>query len=95
MEARLLLELLIETATELGMEVRRAPRSEGSSADPRVRSGFCRVAGNPWVILAADDPPEFQVQLLARVLRENAASELDARYLPPVVRTVIAGTTTA
>ena len=91
MEARQLLELLIETAGDVGLEVRRATRANLAPSEPLPRSGLCRVGGIPWVVLAPDDPPEYQVELLGRALRESAGTDLEARYLPPAVRTVIAG----
>ena len=95
MERGPLLELLIETAGELGIEVRRAGRGDTLQSEPAPRSGVCKVAGNPWVVLATDDPVEFQIELLAGAVREIAGSALEARYLPPAVRTVIAGAGTS
>ena len=88
-----LLELLLETAPEFGLQVRRASRADLAPSDPLPRSGFCRVAGVPWVVLAPDEPAEVQIELLARALRESAGPELESRYLPPALRTVIAGST--
>ena len=90
MESEQLLELLIETAGEVGIEVRRASRGDRGPSEPLPKSGFCRVAGNPWVVLATDDPAAFQVELLARALKETVGPALETRYLAPVVRTVIA-----
>jgi len=90
MESEQLLELLIETAGELGLEVRRASSSDCGPSEPLPKSGFCRVAGNPWVVLATDDPTSFQVELLAQALRETAGPALETRYLAPAIRSVIA-----
>ena len=90
MESRCLVELLIETANQLGLEVRYARRSDRPPSEPPLRSGLCKVAGTPWVVLATDDPLEFQIETLAGALRESAVPEIESLYLPPIVRTVIA-----
>lgn len=95
MESEQLLDLLIETAGQVGLEVRKAKPGDRAPSDPPPKSGICRVAGNPWVVLASEDPTEFQVELLARALRETAGPALEERYLAPVVRTVIAGSRTS
>jgi hypothetical protein len=78
-----LLEALVALAREVGLEVGVA------SAGDDATSGVCRLRGRIWVLLAKGDPPERCVAVLAGALREHAAAECEARYLPPAVRSVL------
>lgn len=56
-----------------------------------VASGACRVRGRVWVILAARDPVEEHIEVLARALRTHAGAWLEGRFLPPAVRERLEG----
>jgi hypothetical protein len=56
-----------------------------------VASGSCRLRGRILVILAAADPLEEHVAVLARVLRLHAPDVCAARFLPPAVRERLEG----
>ena len=78
-----LLEALVALARDVGLEVGVA-----SGADDAT-SGVCRLRGQIWVLLARCDPPERCVAVLAGALRDHAAAECEARYLPPAVRSAL------
>lgn len=79
-----LLQALLELADEVGLEV-RATRGAGEG-EPSVSSGVCRVRGRVWVVLAATDPVDAQIAVLARALVAAAGETLEARFVPPAVR---------
>ena len=79
------LEALLDLAGELDLEVRRL----GRSADTAQTSGVCRLRDRVFVMLAPDDPPERQVELLGAALREHRAEACESRYLPPALRTLL------
>ena len=79
------LEALLAFAREVELEVRRV--AAGDSAT----SGVCRLRGRVFVMLAAGDPAERQLAVLARALREHRADACEARYLPPAVRAALEG----
>jgi hypothetical protein len=76
------LEALLALAREVDLEVRRA-------AEGDVTSAVCRLRGQVFVLLAGGDPPERQLAVLARALREHRADACEARYLPPAVRAAL------
>lgn len=82
------LDALAALAEETGLRVRVAPAQGGETA---VASGVCRVRGELWVVLAAADPLEERVAVLARALRAHAGPALDARWLPPALREHLGG----
>jgi hypothetical protein len=82
-EARQILELLVELAEEAGVAVRVVRPSEG---DPPARSGLCRVRGRLLLLLSAADPLDARIEAVAGALREHGASLLEQRFLPPAVR---------
>ena len=63
-----LLEALQALARELELEVRVAPGGDATT------SGVCRLRGRPWVLLAASDPLERRVAVLAGALRAHAGA---------------------
>ena len=81
-----LLEHLGELALAAGLTVRSQRDGAGGEAGRRAESGVCRVRGEIWVVLAADDPLAQRIEVLAGALRAHAAEFLESRYLPPAVR---------
>lgn len=82
---------LVDLAEAAGLKVRPIRASEGRDAEFPASSGICRVRGEIWVLLAAADPLEEQISVLARALKTHAADFLESRYLPPAVRERLAG----
>jgi len=81
-----LLEALMDLTREAGIEVRPLRPSATREAEFGTSSGICRVRGSIWVVLAASDPVEAQIDVLASALRQHAAEFLENRYLPPALR---------
>lgn len=81
-----LLEHLGELALAAGLTVRTHRDRAGGEAERRAGSGVCRVRGEIWIVLAADDPLVERIEVLAGALRAHAADYLESRYLPPAVR---------
>jgi hypothetical protein len=79
------LEMLLVLAREVELEVRRVAAGDATT------SGVCRLRGRIWVMLAAGDPPERQLAVLAGALRDHRAEACEARYLPPAVRAALEG----
>jgi hypothetical protein len=86
-----ILDRLAELAAEAGLDVRVLSRGGRGAADAPPESAVCRVRGEVWVVLSADDPPEQRIAVLARALREHAAPLLEDRYLPPALRDLLEG----
>jgi hypothetical protein len=80
-------DALVELAREAGLEVRMAPEPREGA----VASGICRLRGRWLVILAAADPVEEHVAVLARALRVHAPGLASQRFLPPAVRARLEG----
>ena len=80
-----LFEALLALAREVGLEVRRV-----GSADAET-SGACRLRERIFVLLAASDPLEQRIAVLARALRDHAGPACESRYLPPAVRAALEG----
>lgn len=79
------LRALMEVASDARLEVRVVrPGREGDAAP--AGSAVCRVRGAVWVVLAAGDPVEEQVDILRRALVTHAADYVSSHYLPPAVR---------
>lgn len=78
-----LLAALLELSREVGLEVRAAPSGDATT------SGVCRLRDRVFVLLAAGDPHERRVAVLAAALREHAGEACEARYLPPAVRAAL------
>jgi hypothetical protein len=79
-------DALAELAREAGLEVRVLTAASEPELGLRAASGTCRVSGRLWVVLAAADPIEEHVAVLAAALRTHAAAWLEGRWLPPAVR---------
>jgi hypothetical protein len=77
------LEALLALAREVDLEVRRIAAGEAAT------SGVCRLRGEVFVLLAAGDPPERQLAVLAGALRDHRGDACEARYLPPAVRAAL------
>jgi hypothetical protein len=84
-EGQALLDFLVELAGEAGIQVRVIPLAS-AGADLTPRSGFCRIRGAPWLLLAANEPLEDRIEAAASALRTHAPGALEGRYLPPAVR---------
>ena len=85
MEQAELLAALLELAREVGLGVRRIGAGAHDELAPAA-SGTCVLRGRPLVLLSAADPPDRQLEVLARALREHAAEALEMRFLPPAIR---------
>ncbi len=81
-----MLDALVELARIAEIDVRVLPRGSARDGEPPAQSAVCRVRGQLWVVLAAVDPVEDQVEVMAGALQQHAASVLEGRYLPPAVR---------
>lgn len=79
------LAALLALASEVALEVR------GVAVGEAATSGVCRLRGQAFVLLAAGDPPERQLAVLAGALRDHRAEACEARYLPPAVRAALEG----
>jgi hypothetical protein len=83
---RELRDALAELAREAGLDVRVLTASAEPELGLRAASGTCRVRGRLWVVLAAADPIEEHVAVLASALQRHAGAWLEGRWLPPAVR---------
>ena len=85
-----LLTDLIDLAAAAGLRVRSIPAASPtrprSDTDPPAMSGVCVLRGETWVMLAAAEPVEAQIDVIAAALRENCGEFLEERYLSPAVR---------
>lgn len=84
-------DALADLAREAEIDVRVLPGSGEVEPGLPVASGACRVRGRVWVILAARDPVEEHIEVLARALRAHAGEWLEGRFLPPAVRQRLEG----
>lgn len=84
-------DALVDLAREAGLDVRVLTGAGEVEPGLPVASGACRLRGRWWVILAAGDPLEEHVEVLARALRTHAAAFLEERFLPPAVRERLEG----
>ena len=53
-------------------------------------SGVCVLRGETQVMLAAAEPVEAQIDVIAAALRENCGEFLEKRFLSPAIRARIA-----
>lgn len=81
-----LLTELIDLADAAGLRVRSIGPSARADAEPPATSGVCILRGETWVMLAAVEPVEAQIDVLAAALRENCGKFLEERYLSPAIR---------
>ncbi len=86
MDARQLLDLLAELATEAGLKVQVLPVSAALEGEFLPRSGVCRVQDEVRVILVASEPLEDRIEAVASGLRDHAQEFLETRFLPPAAR---------
>jgi hypothetical protein len=77
------LAFLVDLAREAGLHVRSVGASAGEFP---ARSGVCRLREGVFVILAASDPAEDRIAVVAQALREHRPAALEGRYLPPAIR---------
>lgn len=85
MQAADLIQALLDLADEVGLEV-RALRGGAGEGEAPLSSGIVKVKGRVWVVLSASDPPDAQIDLLARALLAHSGEALEERYLAPAVR---------
>jgi len=85
MQAPELVSALEALAARLGVPVRYDAFDRGL-AKGRSCGGLCRVRGRPIILLDANLGPRDHVATLAQAL---ATFDLDAIYLPPLVRATI------
>jgi hypothetical protein len=84
-----IMEALLELAQELELDVRILRGTGGEDSEFSPTSTFYRVQGRASVMLSPRDPIAFQVQVLASALAEHAGAQLDGRYLPPAIRSLL------
>ena len=89
MEPSAILEALLDLAREANLEVRPVGRGGLEPGESQPGSAVCRVKGEVWVMLSSIDPVAIQLQVLARALCEHAGDLIEARHLPPAVRSVL------
>jgi len=89
MDPASLLASLLELAGEHGLRVRRIPAESPFEGLAPVASGVCVVRGQRYVMLCPADPASRQIEVLARALLDHAGDLLEARFLPPAVRTCL------
>jgi hypothetical protein len=89
MEAGALLEALLELADRTRLEVRvLSARSAAVDFSP-TGSAACRVGDRIWVVLAPDDPPMHQAEVLAGALGRYRAEFLEKNFIAPGVRNFV------
>jgi hypothetical protein len=81
-----ILEVLLELASETGVEVRIAGRTPRGAEEPPLASGVCKVRGVMWVVLSGAETVAVQIDVLAGALGRYSRDELEDRHLPPAVR---------
>lgn len=87
-----LIEALLELTSRAGIEVRILPRSGGRASEDELRpreSAACRVGERVWVMLAPEDPPLRQAEVLAATLVRHRAAFLQESFLLPAVRAFV------
>jgi hypothetical protein len=89
-ESAEVLEQLVALARDAGLEVRSIAGRSPAEGEPAAASALCRVRGQTWVVLSAADSLDERVAVLARALREQATEFLEARFLPPALRALLA-----
>jgi len=89
MEARDLLEALLELSHGADLEVRVLTTAAAAADFSPTESAACRVGTRVWVVLSPDDPVDHQARVLADALARFRAEFLEARFVPPAVRDFI------
>jgi len=85
-EARDLLEGLLELAAAAELEVRVLSNSAAAAENAPTESAACRVGARIWVVLSPTDPPAHQAEVLASALSRYRADFLEDRFLSPALR---------
>ena len=91
MEAAALLEALLELADRARLEVRVLSVASASADFSPTGSAACRVGDRIWVVLAPDDPPMHQAEVLAGALGRYCAEFLETSFVAPGVRDFVDG----
>jgi hypothetical protein len=86
MEIGSLLEALLELANRTQLEVRVLSTASASVEFSPTGSAACRVGERIWVVLAPDDPPQHQAEILAEALGRYRAGFLEDNFIAPGVR---------
>jgi len=86
MDARDLLEGLLELAGAAELEVRVLTKQAGATDNGLQESAACRVGTRIWVVLSPDDPAEHQAEVLASALARYRSEFLEDRFLAPALR---------
>ncbi len=81
-----LLTELIDLAAVAGLRVRSIEAGARMESDLPATSGVCVLRGQTWVMLAAAEPVEAQIDVIANALSENCGEFLEERYLSPAIR---------
>ena len=89
MAPRDLLEGLLELANRAELEVRILSQTNSGDEFRPTESAACRVGTRVWVVLAPDDPPAHQAQVLAGAIGYYRRDFLEQTYVAPAVREVI------
>ncbi len=86
MEARAILDALVEVAQEGGVTVRVLPKAAAREGEPLPASNLCRIRGEPWLLLASGESLEDRIDAAAQAVIRFAPEVLEGRFLPPAVR---------
>lgn len=89
MEPALLLEALLELANRAQLEVRVLSTSSSAPEFSPTGSAACRVGQRVWVVLAPDDPPLYQAEILAGALARYCPVFVEESFVAPGVRDFI------
>jgi len=81
-----LLEALLELADRTQLEVRVLSPTSASAEFSPTGSAACRIGDRIWVVLAPDDPPLHQAEVLAGALGRYRAEFLETNFVAPGVR---------
>ncbi len=84
-----ILEALLALADEVSLPVRVLNPGGDRDGEFTPVSALCRIRGAAHVVLAAQDPVEFQSQVLARALHSEASERLEGRFLAPAIRELL------
>ena len=90
MEIGKLLEALLELADRTQLEVRVLSTASTAAEFSPTGSAACRVGERIWVVLAPDDPPLHQAEILAQALGRYRADFLEDNFVAPGVRDFVA-----
>jgi hypothetical protein len=91
MKPEVLLEALLELADRAKLEVRVLSAASAAAEFSPTGSAACRVGDRIWVVLAPDDPPMNQAEVLAGALSRYRADFLETSFVAPGVRDFVEG----